>query len=883
MSELITVPGDESAAGAPRRDAVVLESKLAPPWLGFPPVPRTRLLDLLSHGVATTPVTLISGPAGAGKTVLAASWLHAQADGVPVAWLTLEESDDAPGDFWVHVAAALRRVGVELPAPAGSGAVDIARLAAALLARSAPVVLILDNADCLTRRDLLDTLDRLVRYGGARLRLVLCARSDPLLPLHRYRLAESLTEIRADRLAFTAEETGALLAALGAPVSAEVAAALCTATEGWAVALRLAAAPLRRGTPPARLLAALAADDGSVAQYLSAEVLARQPWAVRRFLLRISVTDQLWPDLVERLTSRPDSRRVLSSLAASNAFVERVPGAAGGYRVHALFRELLQAQLAYEDPGVFTALHRECADWYAAAGDLTRAVAHADAAGDGQLTARLLIDDLAIAVLLAEGTAVVPVPAEPGGPDGAVLRAAAAVGLEAAAAPSDLGLAAAVAVDATARPALRVSAAVTCAAAAAAAGPVTDDVQAAAADAETLLADLPDAQAPRRAALDAVLAAAGAAALLHADASDDTLLDAVRGALVATTAADALPRLRARCLAYLALLEALAGRLRHASDLVNDYEALAEQCRLPEHRRAAAAATAAAWTCLERHEVGEGRRWLARAEQRLPDTGLTGPLRAVLHSRLRRARGELDTADRALRPALELPGTPRWVREQVAIEAARIRLARRDGPGCRRLLERLPAASPRAALLRATAEALGLGEDRPGAITTCSGPLPPALAVEEAVIRSCLRIEAEDPSGAIAAIEQALRAAAPERLRRPFLDAPPQLRPLLRNNPVLAAAGAWLSPIAPIVPAPRGSTHGAPPPAAPQPVVIGELSPREMEVLRKLAEMLSTAEIAAAMFVSVNTVRTHIRSLLRKLGAARRNEAVRRARELGLL
>ena len=112
------------------------------------------------------------------------------------------------------------------------------------------------------------------------------------------------------------------------------------------VTVRLAAAPLTHGMSPEQLIASLVDDDGSVAQYLTAEVLDSQPASGRRFLLRISVTEQLWPDLVDRLTGRPGAAHMLGSLATANAFVERVPGAPGGFRVHALFRQLLQAQLA---------------------------------------------------------------------------------------------------------------------------------------------------------------------------------------------------------------------------------------------------------------------------------------------------------------------------------------------------------------------------------------------------------------------------------------------------------------------------------------------------------------------------------------------------------
>jgi LuxR family maltose regulon positive regulatory protein len=137
----------------------------------------------------------------------------------------------------------------------------------------------------------------------------------------------------------------------------------------------------------------------------------------------------------------------------------------------------------------------------------------------------------------------------------------------------------------------------------------------------------------------------------------------------------------------------------------------------------------------------------------------------------------------------------------------------------------------------------------------------------------------------VAAIERALRMAAPEQLRGPFLDAPPQLRPLIRAHPSLSTAGAWLTPTAAAIPTPRHPLEAAgrqAPPAA-QPPVVEELSPRELEVLQQLAGLLSTTEVAAALFVSVNTVRTHVRSILRKLGVSRRNDAVRRARELHLL
>ena len=171
----------------------LLTAKLAPPPLGFDPLPRPRLFDLISRAVAAAPVTLLSGPAGSGKTVLAGSWMRAQEGRRTVGWLTLDETEDDPAAFWPYVLAALTAAGSEVgdlpdPVPGRQNSPTVAvELAARLSALPQPVVLILDNADRLTDRSVRSALDLLIRYGGRWLRLVLCARTDPLLPLHRYR------------------------------------------------------------------------------------------------------------------------------------------------------------------------------------------------------------------------------------------------------------------------------------------------------------------------------------------------------------------------------------------------------------------------------------------------------------------------------------------------------------------------------------------------------------------------------------------------------------------------------------------------------------------------------------------------------------------------
>src|SRR5688572_15738083 len=308
----------------------------------------------------------------------------------------------------------------------------VTRLAADVASWARPVVLVVDDAYHITDRSIVAGLDLLVRNAGNRLRLVMCGRADPQLPLHRYRLAGTLSEIRSDELSFTPDETRELLTAMGVPVSLEVARDLCAETQGWAVGLRLAAAPLKQGVPPERLVTSLARDDGSVAQYLFAEVLEGQPASARRVLLRTSVTAELWPDLVDRLCGRRNVRRALAGLAHANAFVEESPGTPGGFRVHPLFREMLQAQLGYEHPAELAGLHRICATWYAEAGRPLDAVAHAVAAEDWGFVTRLLIDDLLVTRLLAHGTdpalrGLQFLPPGLRGPEAAVIRTVAAL------------------------------------------------------------------------------------------------------------------------------------------------------------------------------------------------------------------------------------------------------------------------------------------------------------------------------------------------------------------------------------------------------------------------------------------------------------------------
>jgi LuxR family maltose regulon positive regulatory protein len=896
MTRLSTADGAVAAsrqANLPERHGLVLlTSKLAPPDLAHATVLRQRLLGLLTRSVQRSPLTLLSGPAGAGKTALAASWRLSQDSGRPVCWLTLDDYDDDPAVFWTYVCAALAGAGVQLsdvpdmlPGEPPPGRL-VTRLAADLAATPRPVVLVIDNADHLTDRSIAAGLDLLVQHAGNRLRLVMCGRADPPLPLHRYRLAGTLAEIRTDDLSFTPEETRELLAALGAPVAEAVARALCVETQGWAVGLRLAAAPLKQGVSPERLVTSLARDDGSVAQYLFAEVLEEQPAGVRRVLLRTSVTAELWPDLVDRLCGRRNARRILAELVHANAFVEESPAAPGGLRIHPLFREMLQAQLGYEHPGELAALHRTCAEWYADAGRPLVAIGHAVEAEDWAFVTRLLIDDLLVTRLLAHGTDPVlrglrSLPAGLPGPEAAVIRTVAALTAGRRPAPGDLAGAVAAQAENN-RLALRISA--TLAVLTASAG--TDDEPAAFLSqvdaAAALVAELPDEEGSARREAAAVLRDLRASAVLRTDAPTPQLFAGLRAASAAAQTASA-RRLRARAVGNLALLEAVEGHLTRAVQLAGEAEAFATEEGADEAGRDPAAALALAWVHLHRYALVDARDWLGRARGRAWPSGPGAIWLEALHAQMQaqqlRLRHEYDSADDLLRPYLSGPRLPRWVSEQIVAEIVRLAVARGHVDEGLEILRDGRRDEPWRHRLHAT---VGLIAGGP------TGDLPPDLepsaspaeAVETSVIRACQLLEAGQVAAAADELAAALETARPELLRWPFIDTPPQARRLLRTHPRLKGPSAWLNPSSGAQPRTRAASA---PVADPGPQVLQDLSERELEVLRYLAEMLSTAEIAATMFISVNTVRTHIRSILRKLSVSRRNQAVRRARERGLL
>lgn len=877
-----------TARGAPMMSAKFRLAQVVHPKV----VIRQRLLDLISEGTAG-PFTVVSAPAGAGKTVLLSSWVESGLSPGSVTSITLSEQDDDPVVFWSYVLEGLTRSGLPLPvsgSPPAAGELDhsmLTRLAACLSEQPKPYVLILDRAEVLTRPEVLDGLDFVMGYAAPQLRVVFATRVDPGLPLHRYRLAGAVVEIRADDLAFTLPEAQQLLAGHDINLSDKATAVLTDRTRGWAAGLRLAAMSIQHRADGDEIIDRFGGDRSDVAEYLLAEVLDAQTPAVRDFLLRTSLVDALWPGLAEELSDRRDAGRVLATLAHANAFVDRSDG--GAIRYHPLFRQLLRTQLAYEAPGDVAGLHGRAARWLADAGHVHDAVRHATAAREWAYAASILVGHAALHGLLAgpdrDGLAALfcGMPNDVLGADAAVVSAALSL---ARSDPEAAGKHLARAYEYVDNDDPRHTTATHLAIAAVelVVAESRADVTAAlpaAAEAEARADELAAAGTAVPAALLALVRARRGAILLWAGdlASAASMVTA---GLQAADLADA-DHLRLECLSHMALIEALRGRSRRAADAARAAVALADRCGLDHRDRPASPDVALAWTYAEACDLAAARSHADRAAAGSTRAPVAAAALGLVRARMLRLRGDpagaVAVLVETLRTAPAVP-VPRWLRARLVAAEETLHLAGDQHDRAVQALEESEYADHPATQVALGAARLTRGDlaaaGAAAAQVLAQDTLPLDIRVEAWLLRASCALEGGRLQAAGNALDQALRLAKPEHLRRPVIEAPSQLRRFLRQNEDLSARHAWLG--AAVVTPHTDHRDGA---AAP--VIVEALTEREREVLRYLAALLSTDEIARTMFVSVNTVKTHVRGILRKLCAGRRNEAIRRARELGLI
>lgn len=376
----------------------LLQTKFYVPAPGGVYVERPRLVARLNE-IARVPLTLVAAPAGFGKTTLLATWC-VQTKEMPVAWLTLEPSDDESTRFLTYVCAALQTADAQLGADAMSllrsspnvpPQLVLTTLLNSFAMRREPVALVLDDAHVLEAEGVTALLAFLVEHCPPALHLVVATRADPDLPLARYRARGQLQEIRAHDLRFTFDEAATFLnQVMGLDLGGAQIQQLEARTEGWIAGLQLAALSMRDHKDRAQFIAAFHGSHRFVLDYLMEQVLSQQTPETRDFLVQTSILARMNAALCRAVTGQGDAQAQLEWLESHNLFLIPLDDDREWYRYHSLFAEVLQHRLRKTEQFDPVELHRRAAEWFRAQGDLADAVQHAIAAGDFEMTAQIL-------------------------------------------------------------------------------------------------------------------------------------------------------------------------------------------------------------------------------------------------------------------------------------------------------------------------------------------------------------------------------------------------------------------------------------------------------------------------------------------------------------
>ena len=911
----------------------LLETKFHVPRRGRGLVARSRLSERLSRG-ADSALTLVSAPAGFGKTTLLAEWLAVlAAEGRAVAWLSLDQRDNEPGMFWTYLVAALKTVapgvGAEALSLLQSPQSPIEGVLATLLndldAIPNDVVLVLDDYHLIDAREVQDGIAFLVDHLPPQVHLVIAGRADPTLPLARLRSRGELVEIRSADLRFTPDEAATYLNdAMGLALTAPDVAALEGRTEGWIAALQLAALSMQGRDDIAGFIAGFAGDDRYIVDYLAEEVLQRQPEDVRHFLLRTSILDRLTGALCDAVTGQDGGKAMLVALERENLFLVPLDDRRRWYRYHQLFKDVLQAHLLDEEPDDGAGLHRRASVWFEQNGEPADAVRHALAAEDFERAADLV---------------------EPQIPAMARSRQEATVRRWLAALPDDV---------VRVRPVLSVG----FAGVLLAVGELEGGVEARLRDAERWLETagtgqgsplverretpsaemvvVDDEQFRRlpvmielyRAAL-ALAVGDIAAAVTHSQQAFDLSADeeylsraAARGlsglAYWASGDLEAGHSAYTDCMAGLYLagyvsdtfgcaialadIRLAQGRLGEA---LHTYEQALR--RATEHGRPVLRGTADMYVGMsevlrERDDLPAATEHLQRCQELADDRGLPqNPYRRrVAMGRILQAQGDLDATLDLLDEAERLYVSDFFpnVRPVPALRA-RVFLAQgRWGDALGWARERGLSAEDELSYLHefehitlARALVTRYAADRDDrdierATLLLSRLLRAAddggrtgSVIEILVVQALAEQARGDIPTALGSLRRALTLSEPEGYVRIYVDEGPSIAPLLRAAAKQGTSGY----VRQLLAALNRSTETAVAGTTPERGLIEPLSARELDVLRLLATDLDGPDIARELIVSLNTVRTHTKHIYEKLGVNNRRAAIRRAKDLDML
>ncbi|MEI6623878.1 MAG: LuxR C-terminal-related transcriptional regulator, partial [Actinomycetes bacterium] len=811
--------------------------------------------------------------------------------------------------FWTYIVAALNK------AADGIGAVAFSMLDSPqppieealatvlndLSAMSNNVVLVLDDYHVIEAREVQDSVAFFVENLPEQAQLVIASRADPSLPLPRLRARAELVEIRAADLRFTPEEAAQYLnVMMGLALSAQDVAALEGRTEGWIAALQLAALSMQGRDDVAGFIAGFAGDDRYVVDYLAQEVLTRQPRDVRDFLLQTSILERLNGPLCDAVTDQRDGKSKLAALERGNLFLVPLDDRRQWYRYHQLFADVLQAHLLEEQPEKVPQLHLRASSWFEQNGHLPTAIRHALAAQDFERAADL-VERMIPAIGRGRQEAVLQVWLEQLPPEVVSSRPELSISM--------VGALLTTTGDSDASPG-RLQAA-------------EQWLDITAQNAQ--LPELNDENSRRIPGMIEVYRAA------LAMARDD-----VPGAVGHSRRAfELLPEQdylgRAASAGFIGLTSWTGG------DLVGAHEAWS-QCVVGLHQAGHVADTLGCTIALADIRIAQGRlgdamRTYERALQLAPPVDgrvLRGT--ADMHvgmSGIYRERNDLLSAESELVRSEQLgegAALPQnRYRERVAM--AQLLVVRGDLSGAVELLDEaqrryvgdyfpnvqpIPAIRARVfiaqgnvggALTWATVAGLSADDELSylhefehltvARLLLAQGSIDEAAAflgrllraaeqgqrtgsiIEILVLQALTDQAGGDIAAALASLRRALALAGPEGYVRVFISEGPAMVSLLKSAAKQGIAPSYTRGLLATV----GHSGGA---APAQQGLVEPLSERELEVLRLLATDLSGPDIARELFVSLNTIRTHTKSIYAKLGVNNRRAAVRRAEELGL-
>lgn len=405
------MPTSSSDPSVVRVPSSLLRTKLAPPPTRRVLVARPRLMTRLDAGLRGA-LTLVTAPAGFGKTTLLSNWQPVSpvaGEPAPVmAWLSLETEDDDPWRFVHHVVAALQTIRPEFgaavlsmldAAPAPGPSVLMQVLINELLETERPCVLLLDDYHVIQSEAIHAAMNLLLDHRPPSVHVVIASRTHPPLALARRRARGQLNELSATDLRFSADEASAFLRqVMELKLSDAETIALTDRTEGWAAGLQLAALSIRDAADQATFIADFAGSDRSIVDYLADEVLSRLPEARHGFLLQTALLDRLCAPLCDSLLvddetivgSLRGSQAILEGLERDNLFLIALDNQRYWYRYHHLFADLLRAQFAKTGGARIPILHQRAATWFEEEGLTVEAIRHRLAAADWPEAARLL-------------------------------------------------------------------------------------------------------------------------------------------------------------------------------------------------------------------------------------------------------------------------------------------------------------------------------------------------------------------------------------------------------------------------------------------------------------------------------------------------------------